>query len=148
MAEQSTYYLYQPARIAEGWEIFESEWGMEIERLDDPIDAEGREVELLPGDLHAVRVMLVGALEGKAHALDALHWIDYDATVFGTLEAALEAVERGLADTCIGMCIHPNMVLTWDMLHTSHLYLSHLSEETPPQDTDYHFRPTEADLLQ
>jgi hypothetical protein len=120
--ETQLYYQYQQARFAEGWELFESSYGREIEALDE------RQIDGAPellSDLEAVAVVLRGCLAGNAHAHHALSFIDYRSGVFDNISDALSAVERCLADPCKGMCQHSERQDDWAKLHHSRLYLNH-----------------------
>lgn len=106
------------ARQMEGWEVYEGDRGPQIQAVQDQ-DLEGGVslTTLTDPDLEAVAIVLRGAIAGKPHALSALEEIGYRAEVFGSLEAALEAVEFGLEPTTVNPSLE-------DALHESRLFLS------------------------
>lgn len=120
-AEIDRYYECQPYRHSQLWDLFESEYGREIQRIDDP-GSIGLDGEPLADDLLAVELVLIGAIEGHPCCLQALDFIGYKSEVFGSYEAALEVVRFAIRTDDLD---DPR----WDQLNASRVWLNHKEEE-------------------
>lgn len=111
-----------PQRAAEGWEVFDSGYGKEIQLIDEPDDDDA---PILESDLHAVQVCLRSALAGHDYALSALSEIDFNPLVFGdsgVLALSNASVAVGLA---LGDEPGSGGIPVIEMLHQSNLFLLH-----------------------
>jgi hypothetical protein len=105
------------ARQMEGWEVFESDRGPQIQAVKDQDFEGGVVLTGLDPDLQAVAIVLRGAIAGKPHALSALDEIGYRHEALRSLESALEAVRCALEPGTVNPSLE-------DALHESRLYLS------------------------